>query len=102
MTDTAKWLSLLGLVTRARKLITGEELVLKEIKRKNVRLLLLSADASEQTKKKILDKCAHYDIPVRIVADRGTLGKAIGKDERVVIGIVDDGFATKLTALIDQ
>lgn len=102
MTDTHKWISLLGLAARARKLVTGEELVIKEVRRKSVKMVLLSADASELTKKKILDKCAHYHVPVRIVADRKTLGHAIGKDERVVIGIIDDGFAKKVTALIDR
>ena len=29
-----KWISFLGLANRARKLVTGEELVIKEIQRK--------------------------------------------------------------------
>ncbi len=102
MTVTDKWISLLGLAARARKIVTGEELVLKEVRRKSVRIIILSADASKQTKKKILDKCAYYNVPSRIVSDRKTLGRAIGKDERVVIGVIDEGFAKKLTALIDQ
>ncbi|WP_227935848.1 YlxQ family RNA-binding protein [Alkalihalobacillus deserti] len=98
----AKWISLLGLAARARKLVTGEELVLKEVRKKTVKLVLLSSDAAEQTKKKVLDKCVYYNIPVRIVSDRATLGQAIGKAERVVIGIMDDGFAKKMNALLDQ
>ncbi|NEU29333.1 YlxQ family RNA-binding protein [bacterium LRH843] len=97
-----KWISLLGLAARARKLVTGEELVLKEVRRNSVCLLLLSTDAAEQTKKKVLDKCSHYNVPVRIVSDRQTLGHAIGKEERVVIGILDEGFAKKMSALLDQ
>lgn len=102
MTQPPQWISLLGLAARARKLVTGEELVLKEVRRKSVRLILLSSDAAEQTKKKVLDKCGYYNIPVRMVSDRGTLGQAIGKAERVVIGVMDDGFAKKMTALLDQ
>ncbi|MDT8858986.1 YlxQ family RNA-binding protein [Alkalihalobacillus sp. MEB130] len=97
-----KWISLLGLAARARKLVTGEELVIKEVRRRSVRLVLLSSDAAEQTKKKVLDKCGHYNIPVRVTSDRATLGQAIGKAERVVIGVTDDGFAKKMTALLDQ
>lgn len=97
-----KWLSLLGLATRARKVITGEELVIKEVRRKRIYVILLSSDASENTKKKILDKCAYYNVPARIVSDRRTLGRAVGKDERVVIGITDKGFAQKIIAYIDQ
>ncbi|MBP3951997.1 YlxQ family RNA-binding protein [Bacillus suaedae] len=98
----SKWLSLLGLAARARKLVTGEELVLKEVRRQSVNVVILSADAAEQTKKKVLDKCSHYNIPVRIVSDRQELGQAIGKVERVVIGVMDVGFAKKMITLIDQ
>jgi ribosomal protein L7Ae-like RNA K-turn-binding protein len=97
-----KWISLLGLAARARQLVTGEELVIKEVRRRTVSLVLLSNDGAEQTKKKILDKCSHYNIPVRIVSNRATLGQAIGKAERVVIGVKDVGFAKKMMMLIDQ
>ncbi|WP_017727353.1 YlxQ family RNA-binding protein [Halalkalibacterium ligniniphilum] len=98
----SKWMSLLGLAARARQLVTGEELVIKEVRKRGLALVLLSSDASEQTKKKVLDKCGYYNIPVRIVADRYALGQAIGKPERVVIGVKDVGFGKKLTAMIDQ
>lgn len=93
---------LLGLAQRARKIVSGEEFVIAEIKKKSVQLVLLSADAGEQTKKKVLDKCNYYQIPINVIADRKTLGHAIGKVERVVIGIMDKGFAEKMTELLDQ
>ncbi|WP_100404447.1 YlxQ family RNA-binding protein [Bacillus solitudinis] len=102
MNEKPKWISLLGLAARARQLVTGEELVIKDVRRRSLALVLLSSDAAEQTKKKVLDKCGHYSIPVRILSDRATLGQAIGKAERVVIGVKDAGFAKKMTALIDQ
>ncbi len=98
----SSWLSLLGLAARARKVVSGEELVIKDVRNQTVALVLLSEDASENTKKKILDKCGHYRVSVRTASDRETLGRAIGKTERVVIGIKDAGFAKKLTALLDQ
>ncbi len=97
-----KWLSLLGLATRARKVISGEDVVLKEVRRERVRLVLIADDASSNTKKKMLDKCAYYDVPIRIVSDRKTLGKAVGKGERVVIGVIDEGFAKKIISLVDE
>jgi len=97
-----KVLSLLGLIARARKMITGEELVVAEIQKKRVHLVLLSKDASENTKKKIYNKCDYYRIPLRELCTREQLGHAIGKEKRVVLGISDQGFAAKLTALIDE
>lgn len=97
-----KVLSLLGLISRARKMITGEEFVVAEIQKKRVHLVLISKDASENTKKKIYNKCDYYRIPLRELCTREQLGHAIGKEERVVLGISDQGFAAKLTALIDE
>ncbi|WP_033829188.1 YlxQ family RNA-binding protein [Bacillus andreraoultii] len=96
-----KWLSLLGLANRAGKIVTGEELVVREIQRKRVKLVLLSHDASFNTKKKINDKASYYHVPVKEVADRFTLGNAIGKEARVVIAVTDKGFSDKLQSELD-
>lgn len=99
--DNAKWASLLGLANRAGKVTTGEELTVKEIQRGQAKLVLLSADASRNTEKKITDKAAFYHVPVCRVENRTILGHAIGKDARVVAAVSDAGFAKKLKALIE-
>ncbi|WP_153123776.1 YlxQ family RNA-binding protein [Peribacillus tepidiphilus] len=96
-----QWMSLLGLANRARKLISGEELVIKEVRNQNAKLVVLSQDASANTEKKITDKCSYYGVPVVRVESRELLGHAIGKDARVVIAVLDDGFAKKLRTLLD-
>lgn len=96
------WVSLLGLAARARKLVTGEELVVKDIRKKNVSLVLLASDASQLTQKKIIDKCKYYNVNLKVVADRTTLGTAIGKHERVVIGVTDEGFAKKILSILQD
>lgn len=47
-----KALSRLGLATRAGKLISGEEIVLKAIRSGEAKLVLLAGDASDNTRKK--------------------------------------------------
>lgn len=86
----------LGLASKAGKLITGEELVVKAIQGKQVQLVILAEDASANTRKKVQDKCNSYDIPLRFYADRYRLGHYIGKEQRVVIGVKDHGFAREL------
>lgn len=97
----SKWVSLLGLANRAAKIISGEELVIKEIRRNKAQLVILSRDASDNTKKKITDKCHSYGVPYRLVSDRYELGGAIGKDARVVVAVIDAGFAKRLMTLLD-
>ncbi|MCD7033741.1 YlxQ family RNA-binding protein [Metabacillus sp. GX 13764] len=96
-----QWMSLLGLANRARKVISGEELVVKEVRRGGAKLVLLSDDASANTHKKVTDKCRTYKVPVAFVPDRNVLGKAIGKDARVVAAVTEAGFASKLKGLLD-
>lgn len=96
-----QWMSLLGLANRARKIISGEELSVKEIRSGRAKLVLLSADASANTMKKITDKCRSYEVPLKLVEDRYILGQAIGKEARVVVAVMDDGFAKKLVSLLD-
>jgi ribosomal protein L7Ae-like RNA K-turn-binding protein len=99
--NTNQWMSLLGLANRARKIISGEELSVKEIRSGKAKLILLSADASANTTKKVTDKCKSYEVPYKLVEDRHLLGQAIGKEARVVVAVLDDGFAKKLMTLLD-
>ncbi|WP_160719966.1 YlxQ family RNA-binding protein [Bacillus sp. USDA818B3_A] len=96
-----QWMSLLGLANRARKIISGEELALKEIRNNKAKLVLLAKDASANTTKKITDKCNSYHVPLKFVEDRYLLGQAIGKEARVVVAVLDHGFAKKLVTLLD-
>lgn len=99
--NSNQWMSLLGLANRARKITSGEELTIKEIKSGKAKLILLSADASRNTAKKITDKCNSYQVPYKIVENRQMLGAAIGKEMRVVVAVLDIGFAKKLKSLLD-
>ena len=92
------WKSFLGLANRARKIISGEELVLKEVRSGNAKLVLLSEDASVNTTKRITDKTTYYNVPMRKVENRQQLGHAIGRDERVVVAVLDVGFAKSRVA----
>src|SRR5690625_6313913 len=94
------YLNLLGLAYRARKISTGEELILKDIQKRHAKLILIANDVSEQTKRKLTNKCKTYDVPYIEVDDRYTLVGAIGKQARVAIAILDDGFAKKLKSLL--
>jgi ribosomal protein L7Ae-like RNA K-turn-binding protein len=100
MSEENKWKSLLGIANRARKITSGEELVIKEVRSNRAKLVIIAADASSNTMKKVTDKASYYNVPVRTVSDRYELGHAIGKDARVVVAIMDQGFANKLKTLM--
>jgi ribosomal protein L7Ae-like RNA K-turn-binding protein len=99
--NSNQWMSLLGLANRARKIVSGEELAVKEIRSGKAKLVLLARDASSNTTKKITDKCGSFHVPYKMVENRYLLGQAIGKEARVVVAILDDGFAKKLLTMLD-
>lgn len=88
-------LSLLGLCARARKLSSGSVLF-QDIRTRQAKLVLLANDASDNTIKKVNDKCHFYGIECIKVGDSSTLSQAIGKDNRVALAILDKGFADKI------
>lgn len=97
-----RFTSLLGLAYRARRVVTGEEAVIQAVRDKTARVVLISSDASDRTKKTVHNKCKYYHVPVIEVLNRSQLGQAIGKQERVLIAVTDKGFGNKLIDLMDQ
>jgi len=89
----AKTLSHLGLAMRAGKLVSGEETVLKAIRSGEAKLVVMAEDASDNTGKKLTDKCGSYEVPLVIGYTRYELGGAVGKPERVMFAVTDQGFA---------
>jgi ribosomal protein L7Ae-like RNA K-turn-binding protein len=98
----SQFLQLLGLAARARKIVSGEELVVKEIRNNNAKLVILASDASKNSSKKIQDKCTYYNVEYHVFGDRYQLGTAIGKEARVALAIIDSGFAKKMSSLLNE
>lgn len=88
-----KALSMLGLATRAGKVVSGEFAVEKDVKSGRACLVLIAEDSSENTRKKFQNMCEFYEVPVRLCYDRARLGHVIGKDFRASVAVLDEGFA---------
>lgn len=102
MSTSQKVLQLLGIAMRAGKVITGEELTIREIQNNKAKLVILSNDASANTLKKITDKCNFYNVEKHVFGSRAELGHAIGKESRVVLAIIDEGFTKKLSEYLNE
>jgi len=86
-------LNTLGLACRAKKIVSGEDFVVEGIRNGSVKLVFLASDAGMNTKKTITDKAKYYNVQVidRFLGD--DISRAIGKKNRKVVGIIDQGFA---------
>lgn len=101
MSDHSKLLPSIGLCARAGKLICGIPMVCDAMKRGGAgmpRLVLEAADTSDNSHKRIGDRCRYYDVPcIRLEVDGATLGAAVGKTTVLgAVGITDDGLATMI------
>ena len=94
-----KYLNLLGLANVAKGIVSGETLI-KSIAANETKLVVIANDASANTKKKITDKCHFYHVDYFIVENIETISKAVGKNNRVALGITNQGFAKKIKELI--
>lgn len=95
-----KLLSFLGLVMKSGSLISGEETVIKELKKSNVKLVIAAKDLSSNSKKKVKDKCSFRNVDFVFVATKEDLGKSIGKNFRGIIGITDQKMANKIKDIL--
>lgn len=99
-----KLLSLLGFAARARKLVTGTDLCRDEVRRGKLPLVIVAADASDNTFKRILDACNYYDTDIcKVPISSADLSRQIGKLSNIaVIGVNDMNFVDGITALFED
>lgn len=90
--------SLLGLCLSSNNLISGESLI-DAIRKHKVKLVIICDDASDNTKKKLINKCHYYHIDYYIYCNSDDLSKSIGK-RRIAVGIISDGFSKKIKECI--
>ncbi len=101
MVNEEKIYSMLGLAYKGRNLVAGAEICKKAVIEGRANLVLLSTDCSDNTRKLFNDKCSYRGIPVATFGSRELLGKAVGKSERAVVAVLDEGFSMEITKLID-
>ena len=91
-----KVLQLLGLAFVAKKVISGEDFCVEGIRKGEIKYLFLASDAGVNTTKKITDKAKYYNVVLDNRFTSSELSSAIGKNNRMVIGVLDIGFAKKM------
>jgi hypothetical protein len=94
-------LSLVSLATKAGKTVSGEFCTEKEVKSGRAALVIVAGDASDNTKKKFRNMCEFYQVPIRFLEDKDTLGHAMGKQFRASLAILDQGFADGICRQLD-
>lgn len=95
-------MSLLSLAQKAGKLKSGEFQTTEAVKGKKAFLVLVAADASDNTKKEFRNMCNYYETPYYEFSTKENLGRAIGKEERSSIAVLDEGFSKSLIKNLEE
>ena len=85
--------SLIGLAQKAGKVASGEFSAEKAIKEGKARLVIVSGEASDNTKKRFKNMCAYRNVPLYFYGSKTELGYAIGKGFRSSLALLDEGLS---------
>ena len=91
-----KVLQLLSLSMRAGKISSGEFQTEESVKGGQAFLVVIASDASDNTKKKFMNMCEFYEVPLLIYSKKEDLGHFIGKEFRASLAVTDKGLADKI------
>lgn len=91
-----KALSLIGLATKAGKTASGEFSTEKAVKCGKGYLVIVAGDASANTQKKFRNMCEFYEVPMYVLADKESLGRAMGKEFRASLAVLDANFSAAI------
>ncbi|EGO63196.1 L7Ae/L30e/S12e/Gadd45 family ribosomal protein [Acetonema longum] len=94
-----KLIAMLGLAQKAGKVISGDDAITKAARNGSVHIVLIAADASDNTRKGYQDMANYYKVVCVEVLSKEQLGASIGKAQRAALAITDAGFGLAVKKL---
>lgn len=97
-----KIFGLIGLAKRAGRISGGDFSVTESIKDKSAKLVIIALDASDNTKKNIINSCRFYNVDYIEYGSLEELGKFTGSGIRATVAVKDTGFAKAIKTHFDN
>ena len=88
--DSNRIRTALGFAMRAGKCVSGDFICEKAVKNGTALAVAVDEGASEATRERYAAMCQRAGIPCVLIED---LGRAIGKDNRMIAAVTEAGFA---------
>ena len=92
---------MVGLATKAGKTVSGEFATEKAIKEGKACLVIVSEEASDNTKKLFKNKCDFYHVEHLVYGSKDELGLATGNEARASLAVIDEGFTRSILKKLD-
>lgn len=97
-----KILALLGLAAKGRNLVSGEFFTEKAVKNGKAALVIVSREASDNTKKMFTNMCTFYKTPMYLYGTKEALGRAVGKEMRASVAVINQGMAENIIKHLEE
>ncbi len=89
----------LGLARRAGAVAVGSEPVRRAMREDQAQFIFVSRDASDATRRQLLDNCRRKSLPVGQHFLGAKLAKAVGEDFVAALAVTEEPFATDIRML---
>lgn len=93
------FLQFLGIAWKARALIAGEYPCLQAVRSGKGKLLILAADASDNTAKRLLAAADGHGVACHVAYSKVELGHAVGQSQRAALLVLHPEMAKRLQQL---
>lgn len=94
-----KLLSFLGLTRKSGNIVLGANLVETQALKNKIKLIIITEDASENTREKTTALAKRKNIKIINILNKEDLGYALGKAEISVVGVLDAKMAEVISDL---
>ncbi|MCC8067164.1 MAG: ribosomal L7Ae/L30e/S12e/Gadd45 family protein [Clostridiales bacterium] len=95
-------LSLVGIAKKADRVASGEFQTESAVKSGKASLVIISREASGNTRKKFQNMCSFYQVPAYLYGTREALGAASGSEFKAVLAVLDAGLARAIEKKLAQ
>ena len=100
--NKSKMLTMLGFAAKAGKIVSGEMGVRASVQKNKAKLLLVATDAADSTIKEFSLLAENNAVPCISGLSMQEMGMAIGKSNRSILVVLDEGFASQIRINMDH
>lgn len=97
-----KLLAMLGFAQKSGNLISGENTVELYIPKNKISLLIITTDASDNTKEKFIGLANRYKVQYIVFGTMEVLSQSIGKYNRAIFGVANKKFSREIKKIYDE
>lgn len=97
-----KVLAMLSIAAKSGSIVSGEFSTEKAVKEGKAYLVIVAADASQNTQKMFSDMTRFYGVPMYRYGEKETLGHFIGKEFRASLAVTNEGLARSIEKKLGQ